>query len=187
MILLQLFIEFLKIGAFSFGGGIATLPHIYNLSQKTCWFTSTEVTNMITISQMTPGPLACNVATYVGFKLNGILGALIATTAFSIPAIFFMGTVFSILEKFKTNVTIKIILKLIRATAIALILISSFTIFKIAFLNDIENFNISSFLFNINYKCILLAIFLIFSIKKLKISTLQSMILSAFIGFLFKF
>ena len=87
MILLKLFIEFIKIGSFSFGGGLATLPHIYDLAEKTNWFSANDVTNMITISQATPGPLACNMATYVGFKLNGFLGAFIATLSFILPAI----------------------------------------------------------------------------------------------------
>lgn len=187
MILLNLFIEFFKIGAFSFGGGIATLPHIYSLSEKTGWYTATEVTNMITISQMTPGPLACNLATYVGFKLDGFLAGLVATIAFTIPAIIFIGIVCKVLEKFKSSKTIKTILKVLRAAALAIILVSSFVIFKIAFFDNQENLNISNFIFHINYKCIILAVFLIFCIKKFKISTLQSMILSGIIGLIIKF
>lgn len=77
--LLKLFIEFFKIGAFSFGGGFATLPHLFELSDKTGWFNYSEVNNMITISQMTPGPLACNMATYIGFKMQGICGAILTS------------------------------------------------------------------------------------------------------------
>lgn len=73
MIKLKLFIEFIKIGALSFGGGFATLPFIYELANQTQWITQEEVDKMITISQMTPGPLACNMATYVGFKVDGII------------------------------------------------------------------------------------------------------------------
>lgn len=73
MIKLKLFIEFIKIGAFSFGGGFATLPLTYELANQTQWITQEEVDKMITISQMTPGPLACNMATYIGFKVDGII------------------------------------------------------------------------------------------------------------------
>ena len=73
MINFKIFLEFIKIGAFSFGGGFATLPFIYQLSEQIGWFSLEEVTKMISISQMTPGPLACNMATYVGFKINGII------------------------------------------------------------------------------------------------------------------
>jgi len=187
MILFKLCIEFFKIGAFSFGGGIATLPHIYELAKNTGWFSQEEVTNMITISQMTPGPLACNIATYIGFKLDGILAAILATISFTIPAIIYMGIVFKALEKFKNSKTIKTVMKMIRATALGIILVGSFTIFKIAFLNNIENLELSSIIRNINYKCIILAIFLITIMKKYKISILQSMIISGFIGWIFKF
>lgn len=72
MIKLKLFIEFFKIGALAFGGGFSTLPFINKLANKTNWITQSEVNQMLTISQVTPGPLACNMATYVGFKVNGI-------------------------------------------------------------------------------------------------------------------
>lgn len=73
MIKLKLFIEFIKIGTFAFGGGFATLPFIQQLVNKTQWIAQNELDKMITISQMTPGPLAVNMATYLGFKVEGIL------------------------------------------------------------------------------------------------------------------
>lgn len=72
MMIFEIFLEFLKIGAFSFGGGFATLPFIYELSEQTNWFSFEEINDMLSISQMTPGPLACNMATYIGFKVEGI-------------------------------------------------------------------------------------------------------------------
>ena len=76
MILVNLFFEFIQIAAFSFGGGFATLPFIYQLAQKSSWISLEEINQMITISQMTPGPLACNIATYVGVKLYGIMRSI---------------------------------------------------------------------------------------------------------------
>lgn len=72
LIKLKLFIEFIKIGSLAFGGGFATLPFIYELINRTQWITPQEIDKMITISQMTPGPLACNIATYIGFRIDGI-------------------------------------------------------------------------------------------------------------------
>lgn len=183
----KLLFEFLKIGAFSFGGGLATLPYIYELSKKTEWFSITEVTNMVTISQITPGPLASNMATYVGFKLNGVIGGIIATISFAVPAICFISIVYKLVDRFKSNKKIEFILKIIRSSTLAIIIVSSFTIFKIAFLNDVNTINLISIMHNINYKCIILAIFLIIITTRKKISTMQCMIFSATIGVIFKF
>jgi len=73
MIFVQLFYEFFKIGLFAVGGGMATLPFLQALSQKTGWFTTDFITNMIAISESTPGPIGINMATYVGFNLCGVL------------------------------------------------------------------------------------------------------------------
>lgn len=70
------------------------MPLIYQLAENTGWISLEEINKMVTISQMTPGPLACNMATYVGTKLNGIFGAIIATIAFVIPAIIFMSIIY---------------------------------------------------------------------------------------------
>ena len=188
MILLKLFIEFIKIGSFSFGGGLATLPHIYDLAEKTNWFSANDVTNMITISQATPGPLACNMATYVGFKLNGFLGAFIATLSFILPAILFMSIMCKLLNKIKGNSKVDFILKIIRAVALATIIDGSLTIFKIAFLNNVSEISgLNSIINNIQYKSIILAIFLYCITKKFKISTLNAMAISLVIGIVFKF
>ena len=72
MIYLTLFIEFFKIGLFSIGGGMATVPFLMELTQKYTWFTKTELANMIAISESTPGPIGINMATYAGFHAGGI-------------------------------------------------------------------------------------------------------------------
>lgn len=88
MICIQLFFAFLQIGAFSFGGGYAAMPLIQaQVIEKYGWLTVEEFTNLITISEMTPGPIAVNSATFVGNQVAGIPGALAATVgAFSPPA-----------------------------------------------------------------------------------------------------
>ena len=74
MIYLRLFFEFFKVGLFSIGGGLATIPFLTDLGSRTGWFTSGELANMIAISESTPGPMGVNMATYVGFHLRGIPG-----------------------------------------------------------------------------------------------------------------
>ena len=87
MILLQLFIEFFKIGLFAVGGGMATIPFLQELSQRTGWFSERFITDMIAISESTPGPIGINMATYVGFNLAGVAGGIVATLGTIIPAI----------------------------------------------------------------------------------------------------
>ena len=87
MIYLQLFISFLQIGAFSFGGGYAAMPLIQNqVVQLHPWLTQSEFTDLITISQMTPGPIAVNSATFVGTRIAGMPGALAATAGCVLPS-----------------------------------------------------------------------------------------------------
>ena len=79
MILLRLFWEFFKTGMFSVGGGLATLPFIYDISDKTGWFTHQQIADMIAVAESTPGPIGINMATYVGFTTAGVVGSLVAT------------------------------------------------------------------------------------------------------------
>ena len=85
MIYLLLFLEFCKMGLFTVGGGLAALPFLYEMAEKYGWFTSGEVTDMIAISQSTPGPIGINAATFAGMKIAGIPGAVCATVGFCTP------------------------------------------------------------------------------------------------------
>ena len=73
MILLQLFFEFFKIGLFAVGGGLVTIPFLYDLAEKTGWFNSNILVDMIAVSESTPGPIGINMATYVGNHINGLI------------------------------------------------------------------------------------------------------------------
>ena len=87
MILFQLFLSFLQIGLFSFGGGYAALPLIQSqVIELHHWINMTEFTDLITISQMTPGPIAVNSATFIGLKMAGIPGAIVATLGVVLPS-----------------------------------------------------------------------------------------------------
>ena len=103
MIFFQLFWEFFKIGLFAVGGGMATLPFLQDLSVRTGWFTTDFITDMIAISESTPGPIGINMATYVGFNIAGIFGGLIATFGEILPALIIVTVVSRYLEKFRNN------------------------------------------------------------------------------------
>ena len=91
MILLQLFLTFLQIGILAFGGGYAILPFIQDLVvEKHAWLSFREMADVVTISQMTPGPIALNGATFVGTKIAGILGSVVATSAIILPQLIIM-------------------------------------------------------------------------------------------------
>lgn len=103
MILLQLFYEFLKIGMFAVGGGMATLPFLYNLADKTGWFTQAQVTDMLAVSESTPGPVGINMATYVGYTTAGLPGALAATIGVIIPGVALVILIRAVLDKMRSN------------------------------------------------------------------------------------
>ncbi len=103
MIYLQLFIEFFKTGLFAVGGGMATLPFLYDMSDKFGWFTHAQLIDMIAVSESTPGPIGVNMATYVGFEAAGVLGAVIATLGLITPSVIVILIVAQFLKAFGNN------------------------------------------------------------------------------------
>ena len=103
MILLQLFFEFAKVGLFTVGGGMASVPFLVAMSEKTGWFTQAQLIDMIAISESTPGPLGINMGTYVGFETAGIPGAIIATLGITLPTAALAIIVAKFLFGFKEN------------------------------------------------------------------------------------
>ena len=101
MIYLRLFFEFFKAGLFAVGGGLATLPFLYDMAEKTGWFTAETVMDMIAISESTPGPIGVNMATYAGFTTAGVLGSVCATVGLVFPSVIIIIFVYKMLEKFK--------------------------------------------------------------------------------------
>ncbi|MDE7260598.1 MAG: chromate transporter [Oscillospiraceae bacterium] len=111
MIYLRLFYEFFKTGLFAVGGGMATIPFLYNMADTTGWFTRMDVDNMIAVGESTPGPIGVNMATYVGYITGGnvgglpaaILGAVIATLGLITPSIIIILIIASFLKSFRDN------------------------------------------------------------------------------------
>ena len=106
-LLIQLFLQFFHVGVFSFGGGYATLPFLYDIAEKYHWYSAKQLTDMLAISSITPGPIGVNVATFAGFATSGILGSLIATTAIILPSYIIVTIVYKVLDKFRTNRNVK--------------------------------------------------------------------------------
>lgn len=106
-LLSQLFLQFFHVGVFSFGGGYATLPFLYDIADKFHWYSAKQLTDMLAISSITPGPVGVNVATFAGFTTAGILGSLVATSAIILPSYIIVTIVFKVIDKFRTNKNIK--------------------------------------------------------------------------------
>jgi chromate transporter len=121
MLYLHLFLQFLKVGIFSFGGGYATLPFLYEIADKYHWYDAKQLTDMLALSSVTPGPVGVNVATFAGFTTSGILGSLIATTAIVLPSYVIVTIVYKVLDKFKTNKSVQGAVRAIKPAGCALL------------------------------------------------------------------
>ncbi len=111
MIYLQLFWEFFKAGLFAIGGGMATIPFLYDISDTTGWFTHNDLANMIAVSESTPGPIGVNMATYVGFitgmkdgnVITALLGAVTATLGLVTPSVIIILIIAAVLKSFRNS------------------------------------------------------------------------------------
>lgn len=122
MILFSLFITFFKIGLFSFGGGYAMLSMIQQeVVSKHAWVSPGEFINMVAISQATPGPIAINMATYVGFKVNSVLGSTFATLGVVMPSVIIMVIITRFFVKFKDNKYVEGAFKGLRPATVGLV------------------------------------------------------------------
>ena len=197
MIYLRLFYEFFKIGLFSVGGGLATLPFLQDLSARTNWFTSADISNMIAVSESTPGPIGVNMATFAGYTTAlgeynnlalGILGGIVSTLGLIAPAIIIMMIIAKVLEKFKENFYVKAAFYGLRAVSIALVVSAFAGVIKTALLN-VDVFSKSgNFLDLFFIKGMILAV-LIFALSKIfkKLHPVALITISAVVGIIFNF
>ncbi len=121
MILVYLFSVFFRIGLFSFGGGLAMLPLIFQSVQDFGFMSSEDFSNLVALSQITPGPIAVNAATFVGYNYAGAAGAAVATLGVSLPAFIIMLIVMKCLDKFNSSRTLQGALSGIRPVTVGLI------------------------------------------------------------------
>lgn len=121
MIFLRLFYEFFKVGLFSIGGGLATVPFLSDLGSRTGWFSAGELANMIAISESTPGPMGVNTATYVGFHIAGVAGGVTATLGLVCPSIIVILIIAGFLKKFRESRGVDAVFYGIRPASTALI------------------------------------------------------------------
>ena len=135
MIYLRLFWEFFKVGLFSVGGGLATLPFLYSLGAKTGWFGTADVANMLAVSESTPGPIGVNMATYVGFDCAGVLGGVVATLGLVAPSVIVIVLVAMALQAFRTNKYVDGAFYTLRPASTGLIAAAGWSVFVLVLLN----------------------------------------------------
>ena len=171
LILVRLFYEFFKTGLFAIGGGLATMPFLYNISESTGWFSRSDLTNMIAVSESTPGPLGVNMAT---------LGLVC-------PAVVIIIIISKFLNKFKENPYVEAVFHTIRPTSTGLIVGACWGVVEITMFY-VDKFNISSKLIDLfNFKSIIFALILFFLIKYTNKHPVIYIALSAVVGILLSF
>lgn len=118
---LILLFEFFKIGLFAIGGGYASIPFLYHLIYFYHWFSVKDLTEFLAFANVIPGPVGFNLATLVGFKVNGVLGALVAALGIIIPSLIFVLIISKILKDFEGNKYVKSIFYMLKPTSCAMI------------------------------------------------------------------
>ena len=135
MIYLRLFWEFFKTGLFSVGGGLATLPFIYDMSDRTGWFTYQQIADMVAVSESTPGPIGVNMATYAGFDCAGVLGGVVATLGLVTPSVIVIVLIAMALQAFRTNKYVDAAFYTLRPASTGLIAAAGWSVFALVLVN----------------------------------------------------
>ena len=160
MILLQLFWEFLKIGLFSVGGGMATLPFLYDLSDKMGWYTYAQLADMVAVSESTPGPVGINMATYVGYTVGGFGGAVLATLGVLVPGTVIVLIIAGMLAKFRGNKYVDAAFYGLRPASTGLIAAAGVSVIGVALLNTALYEETGRLLDLVSVKAVILAVVL---------------------------
>ncbi|QEK12889.1 chromate transporter [Crassaminicella thermophila] len=167
-VILNIFITFMKIGAFSFGGGLAMLPFIEKeMVYNHHWITSNEFVDIIAIAQMTPGPIAINSSTFVGYKAAGVKGALAGSIGVVITSFVLITILAKYFMKIKDARATKAVFKGIRPAVLGLILSAAISIGKTAL---------------IDFNSIIIAVIVFFSLKRLRFHPILGIVLAGVLG-----
>ena len=183
-IYLLLFLEFFKIGLFTFGGGYAMIPLVKEVVLKYGWLTEDGFYNFIGVCESTPGPIAINMATFVGAEQGGILGSIVATLGVVLPSFIIILLVASLLKRFIKNKYVQFFLKGVKPVVLGLILSTGLVLLaKVIGYNSLQSFSLD--LASIICFAIILGIYLLskFVFKK-KVGNILLICISAVVGIL---
>ncbi len=194
MIFLELFVRFFFVGLFAIGGGLATLPFLQSMGETTGWFTASDISDMIAISESTPGPIGVNMATYVGYQtgeafgsFGGFIGGVIATLGLIAPSIIVIIIVSNMLKKFKDSKYVQYAFYGLRAASVGLVASACLGVAKIAFFSSEVMSETGNFLMAVDYKSIILSAVVFFCVTKFKkLHPIVLILFSAVVGIALK-
>lgn len=193
--LLQLIYEFFKTGLFAVGGGLATLPFLYDIASRYVWLDAGSMSDMIAVSESTPGPIGVNMATYCGYNAGfetggialGIVGGIVATLSLVLPSVIIIIIVARMLDKFKNSTLVDNAFKGLRPAVCGMIASAALSVFAGACLNT-EAFSLAKNLFDfVDIKAIVVFAILFVANKKFKPHPIFIIIPAAVLGMVFKF
>ena len=184
---LQLFLEFFKTGLFAVGGGMATLPFLYDISDRTGWFTHAQLADMIAVSESTPGPIGVNMATYVGYLTGGIPGSLAATMGLVTPSFIVIMLVAMVLQAFRKSRYVIGAFYGLRPASAAMITAAGVTVARASFFTIVPEYSAPQ----LDWRCVALAALLLLLtrvVKKTKkFHPIVFIAFSAVVGVVFRF
>ncbi|MCC8060886.1 MAG: chromate transporter [Clostridiales bacterium] len=187
MTLLRLFWEFFQIGLFAVGGGMATLPFLQALADKTGWFGQSLITDMVAVSESTPGPIGINMATYVGNSVAGLPGGICATLGVILPSIIIVCIISKSLEAFRNSNVVNDIFYALRPAVTGLIAAAGLGVMQLAMLQMDLYAETGSILSVINWMKVIYFVIAFIAIKKLKLHPIAYIAASVVIGIVLKF
>ena len=187
ILLLRLYWELFKTGLFAVGGGLATLPFLSQMADKTGWFTQGQLMDMVAVSESTPGPIGINTATYVGFTTSGVPGALAATLGLVTPSILIILAIASFLKAFRSNRYVDAVFRCLRPASTGLIAASGLSVAAITFYTAAP----AGILAGVQWKAVILAVLLLLVTRGIpqtkKLHPVVWIALSALAGIVFSF
>ncbi|MBR6635397.1 MAG: chromate transporter [Clostridia bacterium] len=161
MNILTLCFEFFKTGLFAVGGGLATLPFLSEMADKYPWFTHEQLADMIAVSESTPGPIGVNMATYVGFRVWGVPGAILATLSLVLPSLIIIVIVAKMMNKYMSNKYVQRAFGGLRPAVTGLIAAAGWSVVELALL-DLTDFSIARFWEAINIPAVIIFALVLF-------------------------
>lgn len=182
MIILKLYIEFFKIGLFTYGGGLAMLPLLQERGIELGWLTKEQFVDMIAISQSTPGPIGINMATFVGYAQAGILGAIIASIAIVLPGFIIVMIISRFLVIFNKSPMFEAIFSSLRAAVIGLIATATINIALISIINVDEFIETKNIMNLFEIKSLLFFIIMLFLVLRYNKHPLYYIVSAGIIG-----
>lgn len=181
---LKLYFIFFKVGLFTIGGGLAAIPLLQEEVLTRGWLTLAEFTDMIAVSESTPGPIGANVATYVGYSQHGILGSVVATMGLVTPSVIIIIIIARFVMSFRENKIVDAVFVGLRPAVTGLILSAAYSVALITmFQFDLfKDTNLIQDLFNV--KAIALFVVFYYLVQKFKLHPIYYIVLAGCIGVL---